>query len=222
LWRTITAPKGGEYSDPARARARLASGHQINLSDQVITSYWSTSRATDGAKGGPNMKFGAGGTPLPAQAASTATWSAPRAQSANMSGPSRTGCRADIQTVAEKSTWPTTTCVHKDGVYQPKVPLNGLLGRTVWPTPTSLAGGSETSNPPGNSRNNNKIREHAMAANSNGCSVPTEKRGALNPEFVCWLMGFPTEWVSCAVSVTRSTRGRRKNLSQPSWSASHD
>ena len=30
--------------------------------------------------------------------------------------------------------------------------------------------------------------------------------GALNPEFVCWLMGFPAEWDGCADTVTRSSR----------------
>lgn len=154
--------------------------------------------------------------------------------------------------------WPTpTTRDHKDGRPNPNVPVNGLLDR-MWPTPTSLSGGSETSNPPGNSRNN-KIREHAIAAtyptpeagcygttdvdrllerrkkyqekygnngfgltlgqfamveqHTNGSSVPTEKRGALNPEFVCWLMGFPQEWVSCGVSAMRLIQDRRRNSS---------
>lgn len=39
-----------------------------------------------------------------------------------------------------------------------------------------------------------------------GPPEPMEKRGALNPEFVCWLMGFPAEWVSCGVSAMQSTR----------------
>lgn len=33
----------------------------------VILSLWSTLRASDGAKGGPNQSFGAGGSPLPSQ-----------------------------------------------------------------------------------------------------------------------------------------------------------
>ena len=37
-------------------------------------SYWSTPRASDGEKGGPNQAFGAGGQPLPAQAFHTAMW----------------------------------------------------------------------------------------------------------------------------------------------------
>jgi hypothetical protein len=245
---------GGEYSDPAKAFARLSSGHQVNLQDQVLTAaqwptpqsrdhfpahsqeyiaekkaqghgmsnlndvaLWSTIRASDGEKGGPNQNFGAGFPPLPAQAAQSA------------------------------QTWPTpTTRDHKDGSFCPNVPVNGLLGRMVWPTPTSLSGGSETSNPPGNSRNNN-IRKHAMAAGvwqtpvaddapdrlkgklnsrgepklsgqavSSGSSAPTEKRGALNPEFVSWLMGYPTEYLSCAPSETRSTTARRKRSSKPS------
>jgi len=108
-----------------------------------------------------------------------------------------------------------------------------VLEASPWPTPTSLSGGSETSNPPGNSRNLNKIREHALAlyptARANkwgppdshgnvsawsGPSEQTEKRGALNPEFVCWLMGFPAVWVSCGVSAMQSIRAPRRRSSK--------
>jgi hypothetical protein len=40
---------------------------QVGMENQA--SMWSTPRGSDGEKGGPNMAFGAGGTPLPAQAA---------------------------------------------------------------------------------------------------------------------------------------------------------
>jgi hypothetical protein len=36
--------------------------------NEFVVSMWATPRASDGEKGGPNMAFGAGGTPLPAQA----------------------------------------------------------------------------------------------------------------------------------------------------------
>jgi len=55
---------------PRAAEKRKAGGHSVNLQDQAMSA-WSTPRASDGEKGGPNMKFGAGGTPLPAQAAQT-------------------------------------------------------------------------------------------------------------------------------------------------------
>ena len=40
----------------------------------ATAAYWSTPRASDGEKGGPNQAFGAGGQPLPAQAFHTAMW----------------------------------------------------------------------------------------------------------------------------------------------------
>jgi hypothetical protein len=55
-----------------------------NLEDEV--SLWSTPRASDGEKGGPGMTFGAGGTPLPAQAA-LAMWATPTTQDAQNDGP---------------------------------------------------------------------------------------------------------------------------------------
>jgi hypothetical protein len=44
----------------------------------------------------------------------------------------------------------------------------------------------------------------------NGPSEPTEKPGALNPEFVCWLMGFPPEWDACAPTAMPSSRKSRQ------------
>jgi hypothetical protein len=167
--------------------------------------------------------------------------------------------RARVRTTfgTDTGSWPTpTTRDHKDGGYCPNVPVNGLLGRMVWPTPTSLAPAKNGNNEAGNSAGLVAIRSHAISAtwptasandgtgakvppgrrggialkqavwqtpvaddalgrakgkvNSRGepklsgqailigSSVPTEKPGALNPEFVCWLMGYPTEWLSCA------------------------
>ncbi len=44
------------------------------------------------------------------------------------------------------------------------------------------------------------------AASFPGSLAPTERLGGLNPEFVCWLMGLPQDWVGCAPSKIEFTR----------------
>jgi hypothetical protein len=44
----------------------------------------------------------------------------------------------------------------------------------------------------------------------NGPSELTEKRGGLNPEFVCWLMGFPVEWLFAAPSDMATPRTKKR------------
>jgi hypothetical protein len=89
----------------------LGAPSQFSRNSQALNvqakANWSTPRATDGAKGSPNQAFGAGGQPLPAQAAQTV--------------------------------------------------IHGAM-------------------PPGS-------------------NAPTESSGALNPAWVCWLMGYPNGWL---------------------------
>ena len=48
-----------------------------------------------------------------------------------------------------------------------------------------------------------------------GQTTPPSAGGALNPEFVCWLMGYPSEWLNCAPSAMPSSRkSSRKSPAQ--------
>jgi hypothetical protein len=48
-----------------------------------------------------------------------------------------------------------------------------------------------------------------------GQTTPPSEGGALNPEFVCWLMGYPSEWLNCAPSAMPSSRkSSRKSPAQ--------
>jgi hypothetical protein len=45
-----------------------------------------------------------------------------------------------------------------------------------------------------------------------GTALSTQTGGALNPEFVCWLMGYPSEWLNCTPSgMPLSRKSQRKS-----------
>jgi hypothetical protein len=114
-----------------------------------------------------------------------------------------------LGTVAQLASWPTpTTRDHKDGDSQScaNVPVNALLGRTAtlagWATPNCMDALPIRSD-----------EALAKAKTKAGCcnikdQIPigpptpsspagTEKRGALNPAFSLWLMGYPKVWLVC-------------------------
>lgn len=71
-WPTATA---GDSGATASAAYSTDSGRHSGTTLTDAMRGWSTPRASDGEKGSPNQSFGAGGTPLPAQAA---LWATPR------------------------------------------------------------------------------------------------------------------------------------------------
>lgn len=127
MWGT---PRADEWKGcgPTGGKAHLhrLERDYLDAQAQSHAELWSTPRSSDGEKGEPNMAFGAGGTPLPAQSA--------------------------CQTGPEPS-------------------LN---------------------------------------------AEPTASRGQLNPDFVCWLMGYPAGWLNYADSATPSSPKSRRKSSVPS------
>src|SRR5579885_172134 len=214
IWTHWATPWGPRRSRP-RARVRTISATDIGL--------WATIRASDGEKGGPNMKFGAGGMPLPAQAAQS-TWPTPQAFDAKDNGFPRAlrfkgNAPSEQHNVRDPNRAASYRGTLKDWV--------GALFPATWQAPThndsKPAGNVEvTEFALGAAARDTVRRLRVQAAASVGSSDQTEKRGALNPEFVCWLMGYPPEWLNCAPSEMPSTRARPLNSSPLSWSVSHD
>lgn len=63
--------------------------------EELANLMWGTPRGSDGEKGGPNQSFGAGGTPLPAQAAQWFTPNVPNGGRTLQAGTSPTGIAPD-------------------------------------------------------------------------------------------------------------------------------
>lgn len=173
------------------------SGRDGGLNLQTAVANWPTPTAQDHSRGQGTIRPHDTGIPLPqrvmqALSLPTANGSnAPEtsAEPASSGSASLESTTAPLQMAV--ANWPTPTSRdHKDGSFTPNVPVNGLLGRAVWPTPTSLAPARNGQNSAGLVA----IRGLALP----GSSEPTGKPGALSPTFVAWLMGYPKAWDDCA------------------------
>ena len=158
-------------------------GNRCLATDAVL---WGTPRASDAEKGGPNMAFGAGGTPLPAQAAQ---WPTPAAQNVKGSSPDSV-TRAD-----GKSRMDILHYRAEQGFSRPdqETPRHGLPSsdpRQTWRQLRRLV-----------------ISTHGRATWKRMAASGGKRR--LNPNFVAWLMGWPIGHPSCACSATEWSRFQR-------------
>ena len=95
----------------------------------------------------------------------------------------------------------TTTGVKPDGT-KTQVTLEHVT-RATWPTPRAGETCDQTSRPGFFQSLPNVVRDtEASGPTTSGSPDQTENRGALNPAFPCWLMGFPEEFLWCAPEKT--------------------
>lgn len=80
----------------------------------------------------------------------------------------------------------------------------------LWNTPVADDTGLRTKNYPQGGKALSTMAGEALGVLPLGSSATTEKPGALNPAFVCWLMGFPPEWDACAPTEMPSSRKSRR------------
>lgn len=141
---------------------------------------------------------------------------------------------ANLNDRVQLAGWPTpTTRDWKDGEECLNVPVNSLLGRSVWaagwPTPRANDGTGDKI-PPGREGGlalkqtvlltawtveDGPARLTAGGQMLTGCSAGMESGGQLNPAHSRWLQALPPVWDDCAVMAMQSMPKRRKSGSKP-------
>lgn len=117
------------------------------------------------------------------------------------------------QEMEAASHWPTPAVADvtggrktRSGDRSDEMLLNGLL--SAWSTPRASDGekGSPNQSFGAGGQPLPAQMHQAIGQMLNGLSATTEKRGAPNPLFAFWLMGFPREWACGALRATQSCR----------------
>lgn len=234
MWFTPNVPNGGRTLKEGTSPTGMTPDgikRQVGLENQVVL--WGTPRASDAEKGGPNQAFGAGGTPLPAQAAQ---WPTPQSRDIRMGdnpdSPRQTrkadqGWSQNLNDVGEN--WPTPAARDHKGENGTDHLTNGTGRLHMDQLPNAVAHGFSRPDhqtwPDGLTLSQLRriwrpLRASVIASHGR----PTWRRlwksrakRRLNPEFVGWLMGWPPGHALCdcsAMEFARWQQDMRGALSQ--------
>lgn len=232
-WPTAQARDGMPPHSPEYVAKHKANGHGMaNLNDYMaFSATWPT---PDASLGGPDPETRTTGLSTQTYMA-RAQWPSPQAMDGNKGslGPRShdTGVSLPQRMAASMGQWPTPTVadakgghLSRGGKRSNEMLLKGMMKEAQWSTPQARCGkGSRTPNGskhvrPGGQMLNEQIVETADAMDHsgpmpNGSSATTAKRGAPNPVFACWLMGFPDAWISGALRAMQSWSPKRAKSS---------
>jgi hypothetical protein len=174
-WPTISVgdAESGQTKPSANAKHRNGDSRL-----RVAAAQWSTPRASDGEKGGPNSRDGSGSLHLTSMATQSAT---PMAHDSGQGNPARVG---------------------RYGTRHGGRNLNDES--LAWPTPISrdhrsIYAGEETMG-----KNSRPLSEAASRFSPRARQIPdgpksSDERRTLNPRFVEWLLGWPDNWTVVSI-----------------------
>ncbi len=182
--------------------------------EELARGLWGTPRGSDGAKGGPNQKFGAGGIPLPAQAAQ---WQTPVADDRMDRDRGKFNSRGEPKLSGQAQQWPTPASRDHKGENSADHLTNGTGRKHMDQLPNAVAHAftlpalpRQTDGPSflARLRISRQLRAYVIASHGRATWRRLLKGRAarrLNPGFVEWLMGWPPGHALCAASETAFT-----------------
>lgn len=202
LW---TTPQAHDVT--MRGSGQVPTGKAGNACLARDAATWSTPRAWDAEKGGPNQSFGAGGTPLPAQAAQWPTPAARDHKGENSAdhltnGTGRLHMDQLPNAVAHGFSHPDPVTALHGPLSLPQIRLARLLLRAGMSLPPRSV--SRPYCPPSRRKPSNAVREE-WRAKASWARWSSKRRKwwaapRLSPAFVTWLMGWPTGHALCVCS----------------------
>lgn len=143
---------------------------------------------------------------------------------------------------SDSTGWPTPTVGNATGSQMAKdasptgrrpdgskatVSLNAVAQLAGWATPTTrdhkdTGDMSQSMTRADGKPRNDTVPRQAFGATSISSPAQTGKRGALNPAFSRWLMGYPAAWDSCGATAMQSSRKSPRSSSVPISTQSED
>lgn len=118
-----------------------------------------------------------------------------------------------LQTAAWIAGWPPPECSDRRSQKSKQQGVSNIAKMAIagWTTPQSDDAKPPTAIRPGRNLGNEYLRRQVTGAIIPSSPVPTEKRGALNPELCRWLMGYPVEWEQSRATAMPLSRNARQH-----------